>query len=568
MLSSCGGSHKATATTDKAPVHRVLDYKQQEELTNAYFEANKEKMLGNYDKALAMFNECLAMDPANAASDYQIADILEFYKQPDTALVYARRAALIDPTNVWYQDLYAQCLQEKGRYKEMIPVYQNLVNTHPSNQDYYYKLAMAQIETGDLDKAAETYNQLEQQQGGYIEEITEEKIKIYERTKEYLKAEEQIQRLIAHDSSKIENYDMLGDIYELEGKSDKAFDLYIKMEKLYPHEPSIHLSLAEYYRSKHDEQQSYQELYDAFLEPTLDIDTEVRILLSFYSLSNGHDSLQNQAELLCSAMVKSHPDNAKAHTMYGDFLSRSGTYKDAREQYRITLTLDSSKFAIWEQLMGLDIQLNDFDDLAKVSDGAISLFPNQPLSYLYNGVAKNQQKKYSDAAASLNKGMDNVVNDNALMLQFLSTLGDTYNSMKRFSASDSAYELALKINPNDDNVLNNYSYYLSERDTNLAKAETMSRRANEISPNSGTYQDTYAWVLYKSGNYKDAQVWEEKSLSNGGAKDAAVLEHYGDILFKLGDKENAVLYWHKAQDAGSTSALLNKKIQDKQLYDK
>lgn len=386
--------------------------------------------------------------------------------------------------------------------------------------------------------------------------------------KAYSKAETQINRLIEHDSTNIENYDMLGDIYELENKSDKAFDLYIKIEKLYPHEPSIHLSLAEYYRSKHDEQQSYAELYDAFIEPTLDIDTEVRILLSFYSLSNGHDTLQYQAELLCSAMVKGHPDNAKAHTMDGDFLARSGAYKDARGQYKITLAIDSSKFAIWEDVMGMDIQLNDFDDLDNVSDGAMSLFPDQPVSYLYNGVSKNQLKKYDGAVVSLNKGIEYIVNDNSLLLQFYSTLGDTYNALKKYAASDSAYEQALMINPNDENVLNNYSYYLSERDTNLVRAEAMSKRANEISPNSGTYQDTYAWVLYKSSNYKDARVWEEKSLNNGGAKDAAVLEHYGDILFKLGDKDNAVMYWKKAQQTGSSSDLLNKKIKDKQLYDK
>jgi len=567
LLSACSGSKK-TITAPTPVVHKQMSPKERDELTDTYFEATKEKMLGNYDKALAIFNQCLSIDRNNAAVNYQMADIFEYYKQPDTALVYAKRAAAIEPTNVWYQDLYAQCLQDKGRYKEMIGVYQGLLKDHPNELDYYYKLALAQIETGDYEKAADTYDMLEQKQGGFSEEITKEKIKIYEKVKDYAKAESQVKRLVTYDSTNIENYDLLGDLYELEGKSDKAFDLYIKIEKLYPNEPSIHLSLAEYYRSKHEEKQSYTELYDAFTAPSLDIDTEVRILLSFYSLSNGRDSLQYQAELLCSAMVKAHPDNAKAHTIYGDFLSRSGAYKDAREQYKITLSEDSSKFAIWEQLMGMDIQINDFNDLAEVSEGAMGLFPNQPVSYLYNGVAKNQQKKYEGAVSSLSKGIEYIVNDNTLLIQFYSTLGDAYNSLKKYASSDSAYEQALRINPNDDNILNNYSYYLSERDTNLVRAEAMSKRANELVENNGTYQDTYAWVLFKSGNYKDAKLWEDKSLSNGGVKDGAVLDHYGDILFKLGDKDNALVYWQRAHQAGLNSGLLNRKIQDKQLYDK
>lgn len=162
MLSSCGGAHKVTTSTAPAIMHKQLSPKEQNELTDIYFDANKEKILGNYDKALALFNQCLTIDPGNAAANYEMADIFEFYKQPDTALVYARRSATIEPTNVWYQDLYAQCLQEKGRYKEMIPIYQNLIQDHPNEFDYYYKLAMAQIEGGDMEKAADTYDKLEE----------------------------------------------------------------------------------------------------------------------------------------------------------------------------------------------------------------------------------------------------------------------------------------------------------------------------------------------------------------------------------------------------------------------
>ena len=567
IFSSCTNTKKVTVT--KTPgVHKRLSRDEQDVLTDAYYRASKEKILGNYDKALSIFNQCLSIDPYNAAANYEMADILEYFKQPDTAIVYARNAAQIEPANVWYQDLYAQCLQEKGMYKDMIAVYQGLIQAHPNEMDYYYKLALAQIESEDFEKAADTYSVIEQKQGGFSEEITREKIKIYERTKDFAKAEIQAERLIAHDSTSIENYDMLGDIYELQGKSQKAFELYRKMEDMYPNEPSIHLSLSEYYRTNHDEKKSFEELYDAFKQPTMEIDTKKRILLSFLSISNGHDSLQLQAELLCSAMVQASPDNIDAHLMYGRFLMRSSAFKDARDQYRLALREDSSKYTLWINVMQLDGQLSDVDDLAKVSESAMSLFPNQADSYFYNGVANSQKKNYDVALSSLNKGIDYVIKDNSLLVQFYSALGEVYNSLKKYSASDSAFESALKIKPNDDNILNNYSYFLSERDTNLVKAEVMSKKANDLVENNGTYQDTYAWILYKSGNFKDAKEWEERSLNNGGDKDAAILEHYGDILFKVGEKDNAVGYWQKAKSAGSSSELLNRKIQDKQLYDK
>ncbi len=568
LFYSCGTSKKTVAPTKVNVVHKELTRDDRDEVMADYYEASKQRILGNYDRAIEVYKQCLKIQPDNAAANFQIADIYEFYKKPDSAIVYAGRAAQIDPSNIWYQDLYAQCLQDKGRFKDMEAVYEGLIKNHPDETDYYYKLALAQIELGEYEKAADTYDRVEVKLGGFSEEITKEKIKLYETVKDFTKAEAQIQSLIKFDTTNVQNYVELGDLYDLEGKHDESFKLYQSLEQRYPHEPSVRLALAEYYRAKKNDKKSFEELDAAFKEPGMDIDSKRRILLSFNSVSNGHDSLEIEALELCSSMVQAHPNNPEAHRLYGDFLFREASYNEAREQYRYTVSEDSSKYLIWSQLMGCDIQLNDFTDLAKVSSSAMELFPNDPQAYLFNGVANNQKKNYTLAVTSLSKGVDYVVNDNALLLEFYSALGDVYNSLKRYNASDSAFEAALKLNPNNDNILNNYSYYLSERDTDLARAEQMSKLANDISPDNGTYLDTYAWIFYKEGNYANAKIWEDKSLAHGGQKDAAVLDHYGDIVYMVGDKDTALDYWQKAKSMGLNSDLLNRKIQDKKLYNK
>jgi len=566
--SSCGPSKKTTKAPDRSINGGHLTREQQDEFTSIYFDATKQRILGNYNKAIDEFKQCLSLDPMSAAANFQVADMFEYFHKPDSAMNYAARAAQMDPSNTWYQDIYAQCLQDKGLYKQMEALYESVIKNNPDNIDYYYKLALAEIEAGEYQKAADTYDKIEVKQGGFNEEITREKIKIYEQLKDFAKAEAQAQRLISHDSTSVGNYVALGDIYEAEGKNDKAFELYRKLEQLHPDDASVHLSLADSYRQKKDDKKSFEELDDAFKLPGMDLDSKRRILLSFMSLSNGHDSMQIQAMELCKSMVQASPESPEGHQLYGDLLYRQADYKGARDQFRATVNIDSSKYVIWSQLMGCDIQLNDYEDLAKVSASAMDLFPNQPEPYLFNGVANTQRKNYDNALSSLNKGMDYVVSDNNMLVQFYASLGEAYNAVKRYSASDSAYEAALKINPNNDNVLNNYSYYLSERDTNLVKAEQMSKKSNDLIPNNGTYLDTYAWILYKEGNYKGAKEWEDKSIANGGLKDAAILDHYGDILFKLGDKDNAMEYWQKAKLAGMNTDLLNKKIENKQLFEK
>jgi len=116
-------------------------------------------------------------------------------------------------------------------------------------------------------------------------------------------------------------------------------------------------------------------------------------------------------------------------------------------------------------------------------------------------------------------------------------------------------------------VMNNWAYYLSLRNENLDKAEKMGRKANQLVKDNSSYEDTYAWVLYKQKQYEEAKKWIEKALEHGGEKNGVILEHYGDLFFQLGQTEKAFEYWKKAKAAGKHSDLLDKKIADKKMYE-
>ena len=116
-------------------------------------------------------------------------------------------------------------------------------------------------------------------------------------------------------------------------------------------------------------------------------------------------------------------------------------------------------------------------------------------------------------------------------------------------------------------MLNNYAYYLSLRGEDLNKAKEMSLHAVELSPNNAVYLDTYAWVLYKLEDYQAAEAQMKKALNLLSAPDGTYFEHYGDILFKLNRKNEAVEYWERAKKAGGGSKLLDKKLKEKTLYE-
>ena len=85
------------------------------------------------------------------------------------------------------------------------------------------------------------------------------------------------------------------------------------------------------------------------------------------------------------------------------------------------------------------------------------------------------------------------------------------------------------------------------------------------SPDEPAYLDTFGWVLYQLKDYANAKKYIEKALVK--SKDATIVEHYGDVLFQLGEKDNAFAQWEKAKKGEGYSDLLDKKISDKKLYE-
>ena len=92
-----------------------------------------------------------------------------------------------------------------------------------------------------------------------------------------------------------------------------------------------------------------------------------------------------------------------------------------------------------------------------------------PLFYYFNGISNKWFEKYDQAIESFTTGLDFVVDNDLLLLEYYSSLGDVYNDIKEYSKSDNYFEKALKLDSNNVIILNNYAYYLSLRREKLEK---------------------------------------------------------------------------------------------------
>ena len=543
-----------------------LTQEQQLQNTALFIDAMREKFLGNYEKSLGLFAQCVKQNPANHGALYEMGMLLYQLKKDADAEVLLEGAVDLCPDNKWYWLLLADIYKARHRYDDAVEVYRHMTSQFPDNEEYYFDWADILLLQGKGADAIKIYD-LYQKKYGIHPEISLQKEKIYVRLGKVNKAIDEIEALIKAFPTESSYYGILAELYMAEGMPLKAFELYQLILKINPADPLVHLSLADYYKAQNEPEKTFAELRLAFANRELDIDTKVKILLNLMQGSEKNTLYRAEIEELGRILTEAEPAEAKSFSIYGDILYRDGKKSQARDAFRAVIGLDSSRFVVWQQLLQLERDLFDFPALYNESGRALELFPEQAELYYFRGVAAHRLEKFTEAIAALRDGKIYVMADDSLLVKFHVLLADSYFRTGSYDQCFEAYEKGLKADPDNLLLLNEYSFSLALRKTNLTAAIQMADKLNRLSPGNPVYQDTYAWVLFAAGKMNDARAWAEKALATGGNSDFIILEHYGDILFHCGMQQEATDYWKKAKQAGGSGAILDRKINDRTFYD-
>ena len=531
-----------------------------------FVEANKEKNAGDLKKAEILYQKCIELDPQDAASMYELARIHILNNKLKDAQKMALQATEIDSTNTWYKLLLSNIYKIDKAYANSVEVLEDLVQQNPENLEFNKELAYNYVMVGENEKAIKLLNVIEGKLG-VNEQISMQKQKLYSNLKMADSAVIEIEKLIKEFPLEARYYALLAELSLQNKLDDKALWAYTKIVELDPENAYIHISLSDFHRKAGNNSKALEELKLGFLNDQLDLDSKIQIMLSYYTPEQIFEENNPEAFELISLLAEKYPENTRILAIKSEVLYQARDFENALEILSKVVKIDSNLFASWEQLLITESALSKFESLREHSQKVIRLFPRRPIAYLFAGMVDSQEEKQSEALEYFKKGIKLVVNNAALSVQFYSFLGNTYHELKDYAASDQAYESALKLDPENAMILNNYAYYLSLRSEKLDLAKQMSFKAVQLDPENVSNIDTKAWVLYKLKNFEEAKIVIEKAMAQDDESSAEVFEHYGDILFQLGDKKKAVKYWKKARKKGSESEWLDKKIRNKKLYE-
>ncbi len=558
------GQTKGIDTSFKKEPKNLSEGKQLE-FDSRLFEAIKHRHIGNLEKAIKLLKRCEDIKPTEPVVYYELSKIYNSRNKLDKALTHAKEAVKYGGDQYWYLRNLANIYKARKAYKEGAKVMEKIIKKHDAGPRFYFRLANMYIRQQNLDKALGVYDRFEDA-FGQDPQVIKQKKRIYLRQNKVEKAANEIRDLIEEHPNNLKYYRQLADIYKANGKNEKALDVYEQMLEIKPGDGQTQMALAGHYYRKGKKEKAFNFVKKAFSNPNLPVDKKVKFMLSKYVKQGGNSQKKQEAFKLAKILVETHPDQAKSHALYGDLLYQNDRVKEAREEYQKSLKYKKDNFSVWQNLLQINYQLNQYEVLKTKSQKALTYFPNQPIVYFYNGMAHKELGNLKKAAEQLEAGSNLVINNENLKSRFYSNLAMTYHDLKKYDLSDEYFEKALSLNPNDPFILNNYSWYLALRGERLEKAKKMSKKSLKLRPNTAAYLDTYGWIMYRQGNYQKAKEYVGRALEKS-PEDPELLEHYGDILYKMGKENKAVKYWKKAKTNGGDQENLDKKITQRKIID-
>ena len=533
-----------------------LDEKTRLEFDYSFMEGVRSKITGDYQAAIGWFDNCLKILPSSSVAKYEIAGILTAGEDYNGALQLAREAVAGNPDNMWYKILLANILQKKAMIEEACNVYADIIAKYPNKEEFYLIEAELYISVEKWQKAIEVFDRYEQQ-NGITEPVSIEKIKLYTKLDDVKKASNELLKLIRKFPDKSEYLSLLAELYFNYNQDKKGLQILDRILKAEPDNGFVHFYLADYYRSKKELKEADRHTREALVSDKIENGYKIQYILKL--ILNPDTTLTSDSQL----------DNyMSVRALHSDFLKKDHKLAEARNELEYILSKDKNNYLIWEELLLMCNEMGDTTCMYRHGIEAIKYFPEQPLPYALSGIALMMQKQFAEALPLFEKGVELTDDKPELRSQFYSYLADCYYNLDSVERAFKMFDEVLKINPNDILVLNNYAYYLSLRNERLALAEKMSSQAVAMESDNATYLDTYAWVLYKRGEYSQARYYIKLAIEKDKDPSGVLYEHYGDILYRSGEHQEALKMWKKAAEmGGGVSEELNDKIQSGKLSD-
>lgn len=535
-----------------------------------FLQAENEKLKDNFDAYYDLLSYAHGIDPYNTAISFYMG-MCKLRMNNTTKAICEEGLALMkehfeaQPEDLYETTFYSDANMQLGHPDEALRAIKLLNEYNPNRLELQARLAEAYARSGDYAKSNATYDSIATIFGQAIQ-ITSSKIENYMAMNDSASALREMRGLLA-TAPQNDSYNIaMSGLFQHYGMSDSAFYYLDRAQEYAPGNGYIYLTRAEYYNMAGDSVGYEQQIYNALTAEQLDVDSKLGVLLGYIRQQLAKEDTTQCINNLFTVLIEQHPHEAKIHQLYSEYLYACKDVKGAIEQLSYSLDVNPTDADGWRNMVILNMMEDNYTDAVKASEKALEYNPDNLDLLGYVAGCYHQMKEYGKAIDTYNKVL--VLTDSTDLerrSEIITGMGDTYSEMNDTLKAVECYEKALVLDPVNSGALNNYAYYLAQRGIDLDRAERMAALAVKDDPENANFIDTYAWVYFAKKDYDKALLYMKQAVELD--EDKHLLEHYGDVLWFTGEKDQAVEQWTKALETDPDNELLQRKVKNKTYYE-
>ncbi|MCB1500668.1 MAG: tetratricopeptide repeat protein [Bauldia sp.] len=241
----------------------------------------------------------------------------------------------------------------------------------------------------------------------------------------------------------------------------------------------------------------------------------------------------------------------------GDLLFSAERCQDALDVYdRISPDSVLKRNADIQAGLCLDV-LDRTDEAAARLDPMINADPPDLDAIIALGNIYRGRERFAEAATIYTKGIDLIGEPEANHWRLFYFRGVANERSKNWPQAEKDLEQALKLSPDQPQVLNYLGYSWVDMGSRLDDGLDMIRKAVEQRPRDGYIVDSLGWAYYRLGRYEDAVEQLEIAVELR-PEDPVINDHLGDAYWQVGRKLEATFQWSHARDLDPEPADLEK----------
>jgi len=152
-------------------------------------------------------------------------------------------------------------------------------------------------------------------------------------------------------------------------------------------------------------------------------------------------------------------------------------------------------------------------------------------------------KQFEDSIKFYTQIIQSIKKNHPLYPEVTDGRGVAYEKIGEWDKAEKDLLASLEADPDQAYVINYLAYSWIEQGIKIESSLKMLEKANRLKSNDPYIIDSLGWALFKLKKYKDSKNHLQSAVELMPA-DPIINDHYGDVLWKNGNKIQARYYWN------------------------